>query len=85
MRKWFCFNFFILVLFCLPSQAKIVPVAKDANIHRILTEPNNKYIIVYDFDLNGTTLSLGSGSTLVFRGGSIKNGVLIGSNTTIKA
>ena len=85
MRKWFCFNFFILVLFCLPSQAKIVPVAKDANIHRILTEPNNKYIIIYDFDLNGTTLSLGSGSTLVFRGGSIKNGVLIGSNTTIKA
>lgn len=81
------FNSFLFVLsfFCLQTQAKTVIVSKDANINQIITAPQNKYIILYDYDLKGASLSLGTGSSLVFRGGSIRNGVLIGNNTFLKA
>lgn len=41
------------------------------------------YRIIYNFDLNGETLTLPSNCTLDFQGGSFSNGTLIGSNTTI--
>lgn len=85
MKKLVCTTLFILLIFCLQIQAKTVIVPQNADISTILTAPNNKYIITYDFNLNESTLYLGFGSILVFRGGSICNGTLIGNNTSIKA
>lgn len=41
------------------------------------------YRIIYNFDLNGETLTLPSNCTLDFQGGSFSNGTIIGSNTTV--
>ena len=43
------------------------------------------YKIIYNFDLNGETLTLPSNSTLDFQGGSFTNGTMVGANTRIKA
>lgn len=43
------------------------------------------YIIQYDYDLNGQTIKVPSGSILKFEGGSLSNGVLEGNNTVIQA
>lgn len=43
------------------------------------------YKIIYNFDLNGETLTLPSNCTLDFQGGSFTNGTMVGANTRIKA
>nr|DAP56164.1 MAG TPA: rhamnogalacturonase A [Caudoviricetes sp.] len=46
---------------------------------------NTKFIIQYDYDLNGATLTIPEGCILDFQGGSISNGTLVGNNTKIAA
>lgn len=46
---------------------------------------NTRYIIQYDYDLNGATITIPEGCVLVFQGGSLSNGVLIGDDTNIEA
>lgn len=46
---------------------------------------NTEYFIQYDYDLNGATVTLPANASLVFMGGSIKNGILVGNNTRIVA
>jgi len=46
---------------------------------------NTEYFIQYDYDLDGATVTLPANASLVFMGGSIKNGTLIGNNTRIQA
>lgn len=75
----------LLGVFNFQTQAKTVIVPKDAAINTILNAPYNKYVIIHDFDLKGFTVNIGYESTLVFLGGSIINGTLIGNNTSIKA
>lgn len=41
------------------------------------------YIIKFDYDLGGDTINVPKNSSLVFKGGSLKNGTLVGQNTTI--
>lgn len=65
---------------------KILRLPED----RILTqsmvdEANTIYEIRYNFDLNGTTITVPTGCIFDFQGGSLSNGTIIGNNTIIKA
>lgn len=57
----------------------------DVNTISELSADNTEYIIQYDYDLNGGLLNIPKDSVLRFEGGSIKNGYIIGDNTTIIA
>lgn len=50
-----------------------------------MSEGNTIYHIQYDFNLNGSTITIPDGCILLFEGGSITNGVLVGDNTSIVA
>ena len=56
---------------------------KNILIQDIMGKENTRYIIQYDYDLDGSTLSIPEGSVLDFQGGSFKNGTIIGNNTII--
>lgn len=49
------------------------------------SKENTIYEIRYDFDLNGQTIQIPAGCTLMFNGGSVDNGCLLGNNTAITA
>jgi len=44
---------------------------------------NSNLILQYPIDLSGTSITINSGTTLDFRGGSFTNGEIVGSGTTI--
>lgn len=48
-----------------------------------VTEPNTKYIIKYDFDLEGQTITMPANCILAFDGGQIKNGTIVTNDTTL--
>lgn len=48
-----------------------------------VTEANMKYVIKYNFDLNGQNIEIPEGCILEFDGGSISNGTLTGNNTIL--
>lgn len=48
-----------------------------------VTKANTIYEIRYNFDLNGEAVSIPVGSTLLFNGGCISNGEIIGENTIV--
>lgn len=50
-----------------------------------MTSTDTIYIIKSNLDLNGETLTIPSGCTLKFDGGSISNGIIIGNKTKIDA
>lgn len=50
-----------------------------------LTKSNTRYIIKYGFDLKGKKWKIPPNSFLIFEGGFIGNGVLVGNNTSIVA
>lgn len=49
----------------------------------MISATNTIYILQYDYDLNNQPVTLGSGSTILFYGGSVKNGTLDYSHGTI--
>lgn len=49
----------------------------------MLSKENTVYIIQYDYNLNGQTITIPSGCVLLFEGGSISNGTLIGNSTIV--
>lgn len=49
----------------------------------MLSKENTIYIIQYDYNLNGQTITIPSGCVLLFEGGSISNGTLKGNSTII--
>lgn len=49
----------------------------------MINKENTVYEIRYDFDLNGQTITIPNNCTLKFKGGSIYNGTIIGSNSKI--
>ena len=53
------------------------------DLKELLLTPNTKYIIRDNFDLKGTSINLPDNSILVFEGGSISNGKLIGNRSVI--
>lgn len=48
-------------------------------------EANTRFIVQYDYDLDGGTLTIPDGCVLDFQGGSVNNGTLAGSGTRILA
>lgn len=42
------------------------------------------YVVKNDVDLNGRTIRFPEGCTLVFKGGSLRNGTIVGNNTKLK-
>lgn len=48
-----------------------------------LNESNIKYIIKYNFDLNGNTIEIPSNCIIAIDGGSISNGTLVGNNSIL--
>lgn len=59
-------------------------VTKNVLTQDMINESNTIYEIRYDFDLNGSTITIPEGCTLKFDGGSLSNGVLSGKvNNTI--
>lgn len=59
-------------------------VTKNLLSQRMLNKENTIYIIQYDYDLNGETVTVPTGCTLDFQGGSIKNGELIMQKTQLQ-
>lgn len=51
----------------------------------MVSKENTIYILQYDYNLNRQTLSVPSGSVLLFEGGSISNGTIVGNSTKIEA
>lgn len=51
----------------------------------MISKENTIYIVQYSYNLNGQTITIPSGCVLKFEGGSISNGVLLLTNTTIIA
>ena len=49
----------------------------------MINSSNTIYIIQYDYDLNGQTITIPEGCVLQFKGGSISNGTLIGNDTIL--
>ena len=50
-----------------------------------LSKENTRYIIKYDFDLNGKTIVIPNGCVLSFEGGSFKNGAIKGAGVVIES
>lgn len=58
---------------------------KNVLTQAMVNTTNTIYLIQYDYDLNGQTVTLPAGCVLEFDGGSVKNGTLVGSGTKIIA
>ena len=50
----------------------------------MINQPNTIYEIRYDFDLNGYTIEMPDGCTLIFNGGEFTNGAIISNNTKVE-
>lgn len=62
---------------------KNISDGKNILTQEMINDANTVYEIRYDFDLNGTEITIPEGCTLKFNGGSLCNGTLIGNNTII--
>lgn len=62
-------------------------IINEVNIllQKDINKDNTIYIIQYDYDLGGATIEVPEGCILDFQGGSLSNGVVIGTNTIVKA
>ena len=60
-------------------------VKKNVLYQDMFTQSNTIYEIRYDFDLNGSEITIPEGCVLNFQGGSLNNGTIKGSNTIIKS
>lgn len=62
---------------------KNMAASKNVLTQAMVGSANTRYIIQYDYDLNGETINLPQNSYLIFEGGSLKNGVLNGNQSRI--
>ena len=62
-----------------------VTVRQGMDLVKVFAAKNTKYVIKQDINLGGKTVKIGDGSTLVFQGGSLANGTLVGNKTKVKA
>lgn len=59
--------------------------SKNVLTQAMVNDANTIYEIRYDFDLNGTTITFGENTVLLFLGGSLSNGTIAGNRTSIIA
>lgn len=60
-------------------------IKKGMDFQTVFASRNAKYVIKEDINLGGKTIRIGEGCTLVFKGGSLANGTLVGNKTRVKA
>ena len=60
-----------------------VVLDKDKTFAEQVTQENTIYEIRYDFDLGGATKEIPAGCVLKFEGGSLKNGIIKGTDTVL--
>ena len=70
---------------CFAAIEKVKRVRSGADLSRVLTEANTRYIIYSNHTLNNRTVTIGANSILDFQGGVIRKGTLVGDNTIIIA
>jgi hypothetical protein len=56
---------------------------KNILTQEMISKSNTRYIIQYDYDLNGTTITIPENCVLEFQGGSLGYGILTGNNTKV--
>lgn len=71
-------------MFAKPRYETVV-LKPDYNLSSIQKSSGKRYVVGYDFDLNGKEVVIGAYSILVFDGGSLSNGKLRGTETIIEA
>lgn len=62
---------------------KNISDGKNVLTQAMMNKANTRYIIQYDYDLDGETITVPEGCTLDFQGGSLRNGTILGENTKI--
>ena len=62
---------------------KNVTASKNILTQAMISNANTRYIIQYDYDLNGQAITIPEGCVLDFQGGSISNGTIYGDSTAI--
>jgi len=71
------------------DETRIIVLEKNGVISKLtqnmLNKSNSIYVIRYDFDLQQESITIPEKCILLFEGGSLQNGTLIGSNTQIVA
>lgn len=60
-----------------------VTVNKNILAQDMINNSDTVYIIQYDYDLNGETITVPAGCVLMFIGGSLSNGTLVGTDTCL--
>lgn len=60
-------------------------INKNILTQDMIKKTNTQYIIQYDYDLGGETITVPEGCVLQFEGGSLSNGTLYGNSTLIHA
>lgn len=74
-----------LILSYSSTEAKTIIIQKLADFSIAKNYANCNYIVREHIDLKGITIELANYSKLSFKNGSLSNGVVVGSQTTIKA
>lgn len=64
---------------------KNVTASKNILTQAMISNANTRYIIQYDYDLNGQAITIPKGCILDFQGGSISNGELVGNQTCLQS
>lgn len=83
MRVRFLFVLLSLVLLSTNMEARRIIIRRLEDLEHALTFDGCRLLIKGSIDLKGTTLTLPIYSKLVFKNGSLKNGYLIGTETSI--
>lgn len=62
-----------------------VVVRQEMDLVKVFAGKDTKYVIKQDINLGRKTIKIGKGSTLVFDGGSLSNGTIVGNQTKVTA
>lgn len=77
-------SIFFLILIYSSAEAKTIIIQKLADFNIAKDNQNCNYIVKKHIDLKGRTIELANYSNISFRNGSLSNGIVIGSQTTVK-
>lgn len=78
-------SFFFVSSDALTSALKTIVVKSDSDITKLFSKSDKRYVISEPIDIGGRELVIAENSILVFEGGCLYNGKIIGKRTTIEA
>lgn len=71
------------ILLCLSKPSNEIVLSNKFNIQKQLFSNNAKYVIKEAINLHGKTIKIPEGSTLIFKGGSLSHGTIVGNMTKL--